>query len=143
MKKISCVSAGVLTVMAASTMVFAPGIAAADDYAGQKFSDVMSSLGDADLKGVIATRTGDTLEDDECVVTRSEKAPWIKGDDFAPVTDKMLLDLNCNAGVASAKTSGNSKASPEGRAAIEAAKEEAAQDQAQATADQAKAKAKH
>ena len=42
-------------------MVFAPGIAAADDYAGQKFSDVMSALGDASKKGVIATRTGDSL----------------------------------------------------------------------------------
>ena len=140
MKKISAISAGVLGVTAASTMVFAPGIAAADDYAGQKFSDVMSALGDADMKGVIATRTGDSLEDDDCMVTHSEKAPWIKGDDFAPVTDTMLLDLNCNAGVASAKASGNSKASPEGRAAIEAAKQKAAQEQAQAAADQAKAK---
>ena len=140
MKKISAVCVGVLTVIAASTMVFAPGAAAADDYAGQKFSDVMSSLGNADMKGVIATRTGDSLDDDDCMVTHSEKAPWIKGDDFAPVTDTMLLDLNCNAGVASAKSSGNSKASPEGRAAIEAAKEEAAKEQAQAAADQAKAK---
>lgn len=140
MKKISAVYVVVLTVIAASTMVFAPGAAAADDYAGQKFSDVMSSLGKADMKGVIATRTGDSLDDDDCTVTHSEKAPWIKGDDFAPVTDTMLLDLNCNAGVASAKSSGNSKASPEGRAAIEAAKEKAAQEQAQAAADQAKAK---
>ncbi len=61
MKKISAVCVGVLTVTAASTMVFAPGVAAADDYAGQKFSDVMSALGDANMKGVIATRTGDSL----------------------------------------------------------------------------------
>ena len=140
MKKISAVCFGVLTVTAGSTMVFAPGAAAADDYAGQKFSKVMSSLGDANMKGVIATRTGDSLSDDDCMVTHSEKAPWIKGDDFAPVTDTVLLDLNCNAGVASAKSSGNSKASPEGRAAIAAAKEEAAKEQAQAAADQAKAK---
>ena len=67
-------------------------------------------------------------------------APWLKGDDFTPVTDTVLLYLNCNAGVASANEPGNSKASPEGRAAIAAAKEQAAQDQAQAAADQTKGK---
>ena len=65
-----------------------------------------------------------------------EKAPWLKGDDFAPVSDTVLLYLNCNATVASATTPGNSAASPEGRAAIEKAKEEAAQDQSTAAADQ-------
>jgi hypothetical protein len=41
-----------------STIVSTPGAAAADDYAGQKYSDVMSKLGDSDLTGVIATRSG-------------------------------------------------------------------------------------
>ena len=125
---------------ALSTMVLTPGIAAADDYAGKKYSDVTSALADSDLTGVIATRSGDLVDDDDCVVTSSEKAPWIKGDDFAPVTDTVLLNLNCNAGVASAKTSGNSKASPEGKAAMAEAQKEAQQEQAQAAADQAKAK---
>jgi hypothetical protein len=125
---------------ALSTMVLTPGIAAADDYAGKKYSDVTSALADSDLTGVIATRSGDLVDDDDCVVTSSEKAPWIKGDDFAPVTDTVLLNLNCNAGVASAKTSGNSKASPEGKAAMAEAQKEAQQEQAQAAADQAKVK---
>ena len=34
------------------------------------------------LTGVIATRVGNALPDDQCVVTRSQKAPWIKGDDL-------------------------------------------------------------
>lgn len=120
--RIRSIGAGVFAVAALSTVVLTPGVAVADDYAGQKYSDVMSKLGDSDLTGVIATRTGDLVDDDDCVVTSSEKAPWIKGDDFAPVTDTVLLNLNCDAAVASTKTSGNSKASPEGRAAIEAAK---------------------
>ena len=139
MKKIKAVGAGVLA-MAAGSSTFAPAIAAADDYAGQKYSDVASALADEDLTPVIATRTGDTLDDDDCVVTHSEKAHWIKGDEFEPVTDTVLLNLNCYSGVASAKTSGNSKASPEGRAAIAEAQKEAEQDQQQAAADQAKAK---
>ncbi|OLP02294.1 hypothetical protein BVU76_11080 [Mycolicibacterium porcinum] len=110
----------------------ATGVAAADDYAGQKYSDVQSSLADAGMKGVVAARAGDSEADDDCVVTHSEKAHWHKGDDFAPVTDTVLLDLNCNAPVATAKTPGNSAASPEGRAAIAAAKQQAEQEQQQA-----------
>ncbi|WP_454789042.1 hypothetical protein [Mycolicibacterium lutetiense] len=118
----------------------ATGVAAADDYAGQKYSDVQSALADAGMKGVVATRDGDSVSDDDCVVTHSENAHWHKGDNFSPVTDTVLLNLNCNAGVASAKTPGNSAASPEGRAAISAAKQQAAEEQQQAEADQAKAK---
>lgn len=116
----------------------ATGVAAADDYAGQKYSDVQSALAGSGMKGVVATRSGDSESDDNCVVTSSEKAPWLKGNNFAPVTDTVLLHLNCSASVASAKTPGNSAASPEGRAAIAQAKQQAAQQQA--AADQAKAK---
>jgi hypothetical protein len=133
-KTISSV-AGALAVTAGLTMIFGQGTAAADDYAGQKYSDVTSKLSDANLTGVIATRTGDLLDDSDCVVTSSEKAPWIKGDDFSPVTDTVLLNLNCNAGVASATQAGNSAGSPEGKAAIAAAQQQAQQDQAQAAAD--------
>ncbi|OMC40226.1 hypothetical protein A5740_24780 [Mycobacterium sp. GA-1841] len=108
----------------------ATGIAAADDYAGQKYSDVQSALADAGMKGVVASRSGDSVSDDDCVVTHAEKAHWHKGDNFSPVTDTELLNLNCNAGVATAKTPGNSAASPEGRAAVAAAKQQAA-DEAQ------------
>ena len=43
------------------------------------------------------SRAGDTLSDDDCIVTHSQSAPWIKGDSFAPVTDTVLVYLNCNA----------------------------------------------
>lgn len=138
MNRIAALGVGVLAMTAVSTMVVTPGIAAADDYAGQKYSDVTSKLADAKLTGVIATRTGDLLSDDDCIVTSSEKAPWIKGDDFSPVTDTVLLNLNCNAGVASAKQAGASAGSPEGKAAIAAAQQAAQQEQDQAAADQTK-----
>lgn len=134
MKTISSV-AGAFAVTAGLTMIFGQGIAAADDYAGQKYSDVQSKLSDASLKGVIATRTGDILDDSDCIVTSSEKAPWIKGDSFAVVTDTVLLNLNCNATVATATQAGNSAGSPEGKAAIAAAQQAAQQDQAQAASD--------
>jgi hypothetical protein len=109
---------------------FGTGIAAADDYAGQKYSDASSALSDAGEKGVIATRSGDQLADDDCMVSHSQKAPWLKGDDFAPVTDTVLLYLNCDAPVASAKAPGNSPTSPEGQAGVQAAKDEAAKEKA-------------
>ncbi|GAS87397.1 PASTA domain-containing protein [Mycolicibacterium brisbanense] len=120
--------------------MLATGVASADDYAGKTYADAQSALSAASMKGVIATRSGDTLPDDKCVVTSSEKAPWIKGDKFAAVTDTVLLNLNCSATVASATQAGNSAASPEGRAAIAAAQQQAAQDQAQAAADQSNKK---
>jgi hypothetical protein len=106
---------------AALTAALGTGIAVADDYAGKTYADTQSALSSANLKGVIASRVGDAVSQDKCVVTRSEKAHWIKGDKFAAVSDTVLLFLNCNAAVASPTSPGNSVASPEGRAAIAAA----------------------
>ena len=135
MKKL-IVRAGVVGVTVMSIATAGTGVAAADDYAGKTYADASSALSGASLKGVIAGRAGDALPTDQCVVTHSEKAPWIKGNSFNAVTDTVLLYLNCNATVASATSPGNSAASPEGRAAIAAAKAAAAKDQATAAANQ-------
>ena len=135
MKKL-IVRAGVVGVTVMSIATAGTGVAAADDYAGKTYADASSALSGASLKGVIAGRVGDTLPTDQCVVTHSEKAPWIKGTSFNAVTDTVLLYLNCNATVASATSPGNSAASPEGRAAIAAANAAAAKDQATAAANQ-------
>jgi hypothetical protein len=103
---------------------FGSGVAVADDYSGQTYGDATKAISDAGKKAVIASRAGDTLTDDQCTVTHSQSAPWVKGDDFSPVTDTVLLYLNCNATVATAKDPGNSAASPEGKAAIQKAQEQ-------------------
>lgn len=121
----------VCAMTAALTAGMGTSAAVADDYAGKTYADAQTALSNAKLKGVIASRVGDAVSQDKCVVTRSEKAPWIKGDKFAVVSDTVLIFLNCNAAVASPTTPGNSAASPEGRAAIAAA-DKAAQDQASA-----------
>lgn len=118
------------TAAMAAVALFGAGVAAADDYAGKTYADASSAISDANKKAVIANTFGDTLPQDKCVVSHSESAPWMKGDDFAAVTDTVLLYLNCNATIASATSPGNSAASPEGRAAIADAKEQAAKDQA-------------
>jgi hypothetical protein len=118
MKKYGIYATAAVGATAVSMAFFGTGIAAADDYAGQTYSDASSAISDAGKKAVIASRAGDTLADDDCIVTHSQSAPWLKGDDFSPVTDTVLVYLNCNATVANAKDPGNSAASPEGRQAI-------------------------
>ena len=124
MNKLSVYAAGTLGVTAVSMAFFGTGVAAADDYTGQTYADASSAISDAGKKAVISTRAGDELPDGKCIVTSSQSAPWLKGEDFAPVTDTVLVNLNCNATVASATKSGNSAASPEGRAALKEAKED-------------------
>ena len=124
MKKFGVYAITAVGATAVSMAVLGTGIAAADDYSGQTYSDASQAISDAGKTAVIASRAGDTLADDDCIVTHSQSAPWIKGDDFAPVTDTVLVYLNCNAPVATAKDPGNSAASPEGRAAIAKAQEQ-------------------
>jgi len=127
-KKFGVYATAAVGATAVSMVFFGSGIAAAD-YSGQTYADASKAISDAGKKAVIASRAGDTLADDDCIVTHSQAAPWIKGDDFAPVSDTVLVYLNCNATVATAGEPGNSAASPEGRAAIAAAQKKQQEEQ--------------
>ena len=126
MKKSGVYLAATAGATAVSMAFLGTGVAAADvpDYHGKTYGDVSKALKDAKLKAVVANRFGDTLPDDQCLVTYAQKAPWIKGDSFTAVSDTVLVYLNCNAGVATAKDPGNSVASPEGKAAIQKAEQD-------------------
>lgn len=115
-KRVIVSGAGIVGLGVMSMALFGTGVAAADDYAGETYSDASSALSGASEKGVIAGVVGDSVSQGDCIVTRSQKAPWLKGDNFSPVTDTVLLYLNCNAKLATAGKPGNSLASPEGRA---------------------------
>ncbi len=145
MNKVIGLGVGAVALSAVSAGFFGTGVAAADDYAGKSYSDASSAISGAGEKAVIATSVGDAVDQADCVVTRSQKAPWLKGDNFSPVTDTVLLFLNCNAKLASAGKPGNSLASPEGAAekatedqqaaqAAQQAAQQAASDQSQSTA---------
>jgi hypothetical protein len=92
------------------------------DVVGQKYSDATSQLSGAGVSVVVSTTVGDRVDRADCIVTRqqarTEAAP--ENTSASPVT-QVLLSLNCGAPVASATSSGNSLASPEGRAAAAAA----------------------
>ena len=53
-------TAGAVGATTVSMVIFATGVAAADGYAGQTYADATKALSDAKLKGVIASRVGDT-----------------------------------------------------------------------------------
>lgn len=133
---------GAFALTAVSVTFVGAGVAAADDYAGKSYSDASSAISGAGQKAVIASSVGDAVDQSDCVVTRSQKAPWLKGDNFSPVTDTVLLFLNCNAKLASAGKPGNSLASPEGQTEkaaedAQAAKEQQAAQQAAAQQNEA------
>ena len=122
MKKLIVLVAGASGSAAVSMAFFGTGVAAADDYAGQMYADASSALSKAGLTGVVATRVGDKLPQDECIVTHSQTSSFTNTFDAANAIQtnpgtQVLLYLNCNAPVASATTPGNSLGSPEGRAA--------------------------
>src|SRR5258708_35129462 len=75
-KKSIVLSAGSVVAVSACMGLFGTGVAAADDYAGQTYADASSAASDAGDSVVVAARGGDKLSQDECLVTRSQTAPF-------------------------------------------------------------------
>ena len=130
MKKSMVAAAGSVLAASACMALFGTGVAAADDYAGQTYADASSAASDAGLTVVVAGRVGDKLSQDECLVTRSQTAPFADADDGAHYDSQVQFYLNCNGGYASATNPGASLGSPEGREAKAAADEAAAAEEA-------------
>jgi pyruvate/2-oxoglutarate dehydrogenase complex dihydrolipoamide acyltransferase (E2) component len=130
-KKSIVLSAGSAVAASALMALFGTGVASADDYAGQTYADASSAASDAGLDVIVASRVGDQVSQDDCMVTSSQGAPFLHGDEFTHVEDTILFNLNCNASYASATDPGPSLASPAGREAKAAAEEAAAEQSAE------------
>jgi hypothetical protein len=130
-KKEIVLGAGAAIAASACMALFGSGVAAADDYAGQTYADASAAASDAGQTVVVASRVGDKVSQDDCLVTRSQTAPFADADDGSHVDGQVQFYLNCNAGYATATSPGNSLASPEGRAAKAAADEAAAEEGSQ------------
>jgi hypothetical protein len=95
---------------------------AATDVTGQKYSDAQSALSSAGFKPVVVSTVGDQKAWPDCVVTRTQKRTvQPPANSSGSATNEMLVSLNCDAGIASATSPGNSAASPDGKAAAAAA----------------------
>ncbi len=77
-KRVIVSGVGIVGLGVMSMALFGTGVAAADDYAGETYSDASSALSGASEKGVIAGVVGDSVSQGDCVVTRSQKAPWLR-----------------------------------------------------------------
>ena len=126
MKKLIVVGSGAIGALAVSALLGA-GVASADDYAGQTYSDASSAASDAGQTVVVAGRVGDKLSQDDCIVERSQNAPFASANDGAHVSDTVQFYLNCNGGYATATKPGTSLGTQEWREAKAAADQAAAE----------------
>lgn len=110
--------------LAASATLFGAGTAAAaPDVVGMTYSDAKKEIRDAGGRAVIASRVGDKLDENKCIVTNIWDSSFLRID--AADRDEMSVALNCAGEYATATNPGASVASPLGR-------EAKAQDEAEA-----------
>ncbi|MDT7764410.1 MAG: hypothetical protein QOC63_3830 [Mycobacterium sp.] len=84
-KKSIVLWAGLAVAVSALMSLFGTGVAAADDYAGKTYADASSAASDAGQSVVVAGRVGDKLSQDDCVVSRSQTAPFASANNGAHV----------------------------------------------------------
>lgn len=102
-------------IAAALVMVLGSGLASADnELAGLTYAKAMERTKN---RAVIASRVGEYLPTEECIVTSSRRASFL--DQSGNGSTKILVNLNCNdpkaAGGDGSDHAGYSVASPEGR----------------------------
>jgi hypothetical protein len=109
-------------VAAATTGTGVAQAASSPSVVGQKYSDAQSTLSGAGFTIVVSNTVGDETARPDCIVTRQQDRTVPPPENTgASASNETLLALNCDAQVASAKSPGNSLASPEGRAAAASA----------------------
>lgn len=129
-------AAGAATALLA--LVGSGSAGAINEYDGQTYADAANAIGQSGGTAKIATKVGSFLPTEQCIVTGSRTASFLdsSGNNAGGLT---LLDLNCNYMFALPGVPGNSHASPDGKAAYDAAVQQAQEAQDQAAAEQAAA----
>ncbi|MCT7657652.1 hypothetical protein [Mycobacterium deserti] len=127
MKKRLLVTAGSL--VAAAVALFGAGTAtAAPDVVGDTYSDAAEAIEEDGGTAVVATRVGDQLEQDECIVVNAWDSAFLRIDSSE---EQVSLALNCAGPFATATNPGASVQNPLGREAKAAAEEEAEEQEQQ------------
>lgn len=126
---------------AALLAVFGTGSAAAiNEYEGQTYAEAANAIAQSGGTPKISSKVGSFLPTERCIVSGSHNASFLDSSGNNP-GGVVLLDLNCNYMFALPGVPGNSRYSPEGKAAYEDAlsKAQEAQQQQQAAEEQAAA----
>lgn len=100
------------------------------DVTGKYYGQAKDVLSKAGLTPIVATRVGDQVTDDQCVIDHIQNANFLSGTG-SPAKNTVYVYLNCYANVASPQQAGYSRQSPLGRAAYDAQQQAAAQAAAQ------------
>jgi hypothetical protein len=131
MNRLLALSAGSLGATTIWIGLFGTGVAAADTYDGQTYADAAAAIQAAGGTAIVATRIGDKLPQDECIVVDSADQSFVRPMTtdvyFKASSGEVRLSLNCNGGYASATNPGASLQSPEGKKAKAAADAAAAE----------------
>ena len=133
MRIFSVIGVGALGAGAVLMALVGQGVAGADalsDVTGKYYGQAKDVLSKAGLTPIVATRVGDQVADDQCVIDRIQNASFLSGTG-SPSKNTVYVYLNCYANVASPQQAGYSRQSLLGRAAYEAQQQAAAQAAAQ------------
>lgn len=121
---------------AALAAVLGAGTASAiNEYEGQTYADAANAIAQSGGSPKISSKVGSFLPTSQCIVTGSHNASFLDSSGNNP-GGVVLLDLNCNYMFALPGVPGNSVGSPEGKAAHDAAVQQAQEQQQQAQAQQ-------
>jgi len=118
---------------------FGAGTASAiNEYEGMTYSQAANAVASSGGTPVISSKVGSFLPTSQCVVTGSHRGSFLdsSGNNSG---NKVMLDLNCNYMFSLPGVPGNSKASPEGKAAYDQAVQQAQAAQDAQAADAAAA----
>ena len=65
---------------AAAVMALFGTATAAADYVGETYADASDAMSEAGVDPIVATRVGDKLDQDDCIVTAARAAPFLRDD---------------------------------------------------------------
>ena len=137
MKKLIVIGSGsAVAAAAACAALFGAGVAAAaPDVVGDTYADASEAIEEDGDSAVVASRVGDKLDQDDCIVTNAWDASFLRIDEAS--SGEVMLALNCNGAFATATNPGTSVQHPLGREAKSQAEEEAAEQEEQELAEAA------
>ena len=107
---------GGIAAAAISIAAFGSGTASADPYAGLTYGDAKSQISSMHQTPVIATVSGDQVATNDCIVVSSSRSSFLDSSGDGP-DNEILVNLNCNKGIAAPGKPGNSAMSAAGQQA--------------------------
>ena len=137
-RKLIVIGASAVGAAGVAMALVGQGVAGADalsDVTGKYYGQAKGVLSQAGLTPIVATRVGDQVSDDKCVIDRIQNANFLNGTG-RPASSTVYVYLNCYANIASPGAPGYSHGSVVGRAVLDSIAQQQAQQQQQAESEQ-------